>query len=58
MAKEFNKDVEEVKRWPIRKFMKYAIALSKWYEMQSGQFERASGSQHTHLNRFHFMEMD
>lgn len=44
--------VEAIRKWPFRKYIRYLIALKKYYEMQAGEI----GSPRTH--QYHFKEMD
>lgn len=54
IAKEFNVSggVEAIKKWPFRKYIRYLIALKKYYEMQTGE------TSSPRLHQYHFKELD
>lgn len=48
--------VEEVKKWPFNRILRYMAATTKYYEMQTGEMEKVASSSQSHL--YQFKELD
>ena len=56
IAKEFGVSIDEVKRWPLRKFFKHRIFLKEYFEQMNTSVpgKRSSSSTPVDKHKFQF----